>query len=134
MVPVVGLAKKPRPAKQVEQGESDRLYLAGRKTPLLLSKDPPLHFLLARLRDEAHRFAIEYYQKRHRKSTLHSRLDEISGIGPKRRRALIHYFGSVNQLAKATVDEISQVSGVSSKLAEEIVSALSTNSSDKMAI
>jgi excinuclease ABC subunit C len=134
MVPVVGLAKKPRPAKQVEQGESDRLYLAGRKTPLLLSKDPPLHFLLARLRDEAHRFAIEYYQKRHRKSTLHSRLDEIRGIGPKRRRALIHYFGSVNQLAKATVDEISQVSGVSSKLAEEIVSALSTNSSDKMAI
>jgi excinuclease ABC subunit C len=132
MVPVVALAKKQRPAKQVEPGQSDRLYLAGRKTPLLLSNDPPLLFLLGRLRDEAHRFAIEYYQKRHRKSTLHSRLDEIPGIGPKRRRALIQYFGSVKQLSKATVEEISQVAGVSSKLAEEIFSALSINSSDKM--
>jgi excinuclease ABC subunit C len=134
MVPVVALAKKQRPAKQVEPGQSDRLYLAGRKTPLLLSNDPPLLFLLGRLRDEAHRFAIEYYQKRHRKSTLHSRLDEIPGIGPKRRRALIKYFGSVKQLSKATVEEISQVAGVSSKLAEEIFSALNINSSDKMTI
>jgi len=134
MVPVVALAKKQRSAKELEPAGSDRLYLAGRKTPLLLKNDPPLQFLLSRLRDEAHRFAIEYYQKRHRKSTLHSRLDDIRGIGPKRRRALIQYFGSVNQLAKATVEEISQVAGVSSKLAEEIYSALRSNSSDKMTI
>jgi excinuclease ABC subunit C len=134
MVPVVALAKKQRPAKEVEPGKSDRLYLAGRKTPLLLKHDPPLQFLLGRLRDEAHRFAIEYYQKRHRKSTLHSRLDDIRGIGPKRRRALIQYFGSVNQLAKATIEEISEVAGVSSKLAEEIFLALRSNSSDKMTI
>jgi excinuclease ABC subunit C len=134
MVPVVALAKKQRSAKQVEPAKSDRLYLAGRKTPLLLENDPPLQFLLGRLRDEAHRFAIEYYQKRHRKSTLHSRLDDIRGIGPKRRRALIQYFGSVNKLANATIEEISQVAGVSSKLAEEIFSALRSNSSDKMTI
>jgi len=134
MVPVVALAKKQRLANQIEPAKSDRLYLAGRKTPLLLDNDPPLKFLLGRLRDEAHRFAIEYYQKRHRKSTLHSRLDDIRGIGPKRRRALIQYFGSVNQLAKATIEEISQVAGVSSKLAEEIFSALKSNSSDKMTI
>ncbi|UCG22240.1 MAG: excinuclease ABC subunit UvrC [Deltaproteobacteria bacterium] len=134
MVPVVALAKKQRLANQIEPAKSDRLYLAGRKTPLLLDNDPPLKFLLGRLRDEAHRFAIEYYQKRHRKSTLHSRLDDIRGIGPKRRRALIQYFGSVNQLAKATTEEISQVAGVSSKLAEEIFSALKSNSSDKVTI
>jgi excinuclease ABC subunit C len=134
MVPVVALAKKQRPAEQAEPGKSDRLYLAGRKTPLVLKNDPPLQFLLGRLRDEAHRFAIEYYQKRHRKSTLHSRLDDIRGIGPKRRRALIQYFGSVKQLSKATVEEISQVAGVSSKLAEEIFFALKRNSSDKMTI
>ncbi|MCG6917527.1 MAG: excinuclease ABC subunit UvrC [Deltaproteobacteria bacterium] len=131
-VPVVALAKRQRTAKQVESAEGDRLYLAGRKTPLLLKNDPPLQFLLGRLRDEAHRFAIEYYQKRHRKSILHSRLDDIPGIGPKRRRALIQHFGSVNQLAQAKVEEISQVPGVSSKLAEEIFSALRSNSSDKM--
>jgi excinuclease ABC subunit C len=133
-VPVVALAKKQRTAKQVETAGGDRLYLAGRKTPLLLMNDPPLQFLLGRLRDEAHRFAIEYYQKRHRKSTLHSRLDDILGIGPKRRSALIQYFGSVNQLAKATVEEITQVPGVSRKLAEEIFSALRSNYSDKMTI
>ena len=134
MVPVVALAKKQRPAKQVDPGKSDRLFLAGRKTPLPLKNDPPLQFLLGRLRDEAHRFAIEYYQKRHRKSTLHSRLDDIRGIGPKRRRALIQYFGSVNQLAKATAEEIGEVAGVSSKLAGEIFCALRSNSSDKMTI
>jgi excinuclease ABC subunit C len=133
-VPVVALAKKQRLAKQAEPAKSDRLYLAGRKNPLLLENDPSLQFLLGRLRDEAHRFAIEYYQKRHRKSTLHSRLDDIRGIGPKRRRALIQYFGSVNRLAEATVEEISQVAGVSSKLAEEIFTALRSNSSDKRSI
>jgi excinuclease ABC subunit C len=134
MVPVVALAKKQRSARDVEPAGSDRLYLAGRKTPLLLKNDPPLKFLLGRLRDEAHRFAIEYYQKRHRKSTLHSRLDDIRGIGPKRRRALIQHFGSVNQLADASIEEISQVAGVSNKLAEEIFSALRSNYSDKMTI
>jgi excinuclease ABC subunit C len=132
IVPVVALAKKNRLANQGEPAKSDRLYLPGRKAPVLLENDPPIQFLLGRLRDEAHRFAIEYYQKRHRKQSLRSRLDDIRGIGPKRRRALIQYFGSVNQLAKATVEEISQVSGVSSKLAEEIFSALKSNSSDRM--
>jgi excinuclease ABC subunit C len=132
IVPVVALAKKNRLANQGEPAKSDRLYLPGRKAPVLLENDPPIQFLLGRLRDEAHRFAIEYYQMRHRKQSLRSRLDDIRGIGPKRRRALIQYFGSVNQLAKATVEEISQVSGVSSKLAEEIFSALKSNSSDRM--
>ena len=82
LVPVVALAKKPRTTTEAEANGTDRLYLPGRKNPLELKKDPPLLFLLRRLRDEAHRFAISYYQKRHRKQTLRSRLDEIRGIGP----------------------------------------------------
>ncbi len=123
-VKVVALAKKPRITPGVAANTGDRLYLPGRKNPLLLKKDPPLLFLLGRLRDEAHRFALSYYQKRHRRSTLQSRLDEIHGIGPKRRRNLMLQFGSISRLAKASVEEISQVSGVSRTLAEKIRSAL----------
>jgi excinuclease ABC subunit C len=124
LVPVVALAKKPRTSTQAEANATDRLYLPGRKNPLELKKDPPLLFLLGRLRDEAHRFAISYYQKRHRKQTLQSRLDEIRGIGPKRRRDLIRYFGSVKRLAEAQVEEISQVPGINYKLADSICTAL----------
>ena len=123
-VPVVALAKKMRATPEVGAETSDRLYLPGRKNPLLLKNIPPLHFLLGRLRDEAHRFALSYYQSRHRQSTLHSRLDEIRGIGPKRRSELIRRFGSVRQLAEASVEEISQVPGVSRKLAGAILAAL----------
>jgi excinuclease ABC subunit C len=124
LVPVVALAKKPRTRTQAEANATDRLYLPGRKNPLELQKDPPLLFLLGRLRDEAHRFAVSYYQKRHRKQTLQSRLDEIRGIGPKRRRDLIRFFGSVNRLAEAQVEEISQVPGISYTLAASIYTAL----------
>jgi excinuclease ABC subunit C len=124
LVPVVALAKKPRTTTQAEANATDRLYLPGRKNPLELKKDPPVLFLLGRLRDEAHRFAISYYQKRHRKQTLQSRLDEIRGIGPKRRRDLIRFFGSVKRLAEAQVEEISQVPGISYKLADSICTAL----------
>ncbi len=123
-VPVVALAKKIRATTEVRPETSDRLYLPGRKNPLLLKKNPPLHFLLSRLRDEAHRVAVSYYQSRHRQDTLQSRLDEIRGIGPKRRRNLIRRFGSVRKLAEASVEEISQVPGVSRKLAAAIYAAL----------
>jgi excinuclease ABC subunit C len=124
LVPVVALAKKPRTRTQAEANATDRLYLPGRKNPLELQKDPPLLFLLGRLRDEAHRFAVSYYQKRHRKQTLQSRLDEIRGIGPKRRRDLIRFFGSVSRLAEAQLEEISQVPGISYTLAARIYTAL----------
>jgi excinuclease ABC subunit C len=124
LVPVVALAKKARTTTEAEPHATDRLYVPGRKNPLELKKDPPLLFLLGRLRDEAHRFAISYYQKRHRKQTLQSRLDEIRGIGPKRRRNLILHFGSVKRLAEAQAEEISQVPGISYKLAESICTAL----------
>ena len=130
-VPVVSLAKRARRAGSVGPTLGDRLFLPGRKNPLLLKSDQPLHFILGRLRDEAHRFAITYYQKRHRKDALHSRLDEVRGIGPKRRQALIREFGSVDRLAKVSVDKISQVPGISRKLAEAIRIALQSHEKRK---
>jgi excinuclease ABC subunit C len=95
MVPVVALAKKQRPAEQAEPGKSDRLYLAGRKTPLVLKNDPPLQFLLGRLRDEAHRFAIQGHRGRRNKARTTSSLENIGGIGAKRRQGLLGRFGGL---------------------------------------
>ncbi|UCE83886.1 MAG: excinuclease ABC subunit UvrC [Deltaproteobacteria bacterium] len=129
LIQVVGLAKTPRSTAKADRNLGDRLYLPGRKNPLLLKHDPPLFSLLGRLRDEAHRFAITYYQKRHRREALQSLLDEVSGIGPKRRRDLMQRFGSVKRLASASVEEISRVPGISPKLAQKIHSALQENES-----
>ncbi len=123
-VSVVGLAKKPRVTAKLGSGSGDRLYIPGRQKPLVVTDDPSLLFLLARLRDEAHRFAISYYQKRHRRELLQSSLDQVSGIGPKRRRNLLSQFGSVKLLAAASVEEISRVPGISRKLAENIHAVL----------
>lgn len=123
-VAVVGLAKRPRVTAKLDPSSGDRLYIPGRKKPLVVNDDPSVLFLLARLRDEAHRFAISYYQKRHRRELLQSSLDQVSGIGPKRRRALLNQFGSVKLLAAAPVEEISGVPGISRKLAENIHAAL----------
>jgi excinuclease ABC subunit C len=125
-VPVVALAKEPRADPGDEAGSSERLYLPGRKNPLLLRSEPALAPLLARLRDEAHRFAITYYQKRHRQRILQSRLDEVSGVGPVRRRDLIRHFGSVHEVAAASPEEISRVPGIGRGLAERIKNYLAS--------
>jgi excinuclease ABC subunit C len=119
-IPVVALAKEPREGAGDEARSGEKLYLPGRKNPFLLRGEPALAALLARLRDEAHRFAITYYQKRHRQRILQSRLDEVSGVGPARRQALIRHFGSVREVAAATPEEISRVPGISRGLAERI--------------
>ena len=113
----VGLAKE---SVGGEAGSSEKLYLPGRKNPVFLAREPALARLLDRLRDEAHRFAITYYQKRHRQYALQSRLDQVPGVGPARRRALIRRFGSIQELAAASPQEISRVPGISLRLAERI--------------
>lgn len=83
------------------------------------SDDPSLH-LMQQIRDEAHRFAITGHRKRRDKSRKQSLLEGIEGVGPTRRRALIKYFGSVQGIKTASVDEIAKVDGISSSLAEQI--------------
>ena len=81
-------------------------------------------YFLQNIRDESHRFAIEFQRKLKRKHTLHSIIDDVPGIGPKRRRLLLNHFGSLTGLKQASTEEILQVPGIPEKLAAEIQSHL----------
>jgi excinuclease ABC subunit C len=108
-LPIAGLAK-----------ENEELFLPGRSHPVVLPKSSNGLKMLQRLRDEAHRFAISYFQKVHKKRTFVSALDEIEGIGPKKKKALIKQFGTVQAMKLATLDELSSVKGIDKKLAQKI--------------
>ena len=99
----------------------DRVFLPGRSNPVSFRKEPGALFLLQRVRDEAHRFAISFHRKSRSKSTLRSTLDELPGIGPKRRKALLKTFGSVRGVARATVEDLTEKAGIPENLAEKIV-------------
>jgi len=105
--------------KAVEKSE-ERFFRPGRKNPILLRKGSPELFVLERLRDEAHRFAIEYHRKVRGKASLASRLDEIPGVGPARRKVLLKHFGSMKKIRDASVEELSAVPGISKRVAETI--------------
>ncbi len=101
-VPVVGLAKR-----------NEELYPAHATRPIILGKDDPVLFLVQRIRDEAHRFAITRHRARREKVATGSRLDQLPGVGPVRKKALIREFGSLEGVRRATVDEIARVAGFS---------------------
>src|SRR5690606_16804940 len=84
----------------------EKIYVPYRKDPLLIDPRSPLLFLLQKIRDEAHRQAIEFHRKRRAKRTLSSSLDEIPGIGPAKRKKLLKRFGSVKGIKAATPEEL----------------------------
>jgi len=88
-------------------------------------------FLLQRVRDEAHRFAITYHRQLRAKERLSSPLDTVLGIGPARRKALLRHFGSLKRVRAATVEELTQVPGVTSAMAEAIRQVSSTTKSEE---
>lgn len=102
----------------------ERFFLPGRKNPVIFPANSPALFLLQRVRDEAHRFAITYHKARRAKATVHSALDDIPGVGPKRRRALLRHFGSVKAIAEASPEAIQEAGMVSRQLAEAILQAV----------
>jgi len=108
-VPVASLAK-----------ENEEIFLPGRKAPIVLPKSSPGLQLLQRLRDEAHRFAISYYSNLHRRKTFTSVLDEIPGIGPRRKNALIRHFGSVDRIREASTEELAAATGMTVEQASHI--------------
>jgi excinuclease ABC subunit C len=97
----------------------ERIYLPGQSPKMLAARDPCLYFL-QRLRDEAHRFAIGTHRSGRSKSRLRSSLDEISGIGAKRKRALLHHFGSAQAVARAGLADLEAVAGISRVVARRI--------------
>ncbi len=112
-VPVVGLAK-----------QNEELFVPGRGNSILLPRHSQGLYLVQRVRDEAHRFAITSHRQVRTKTGLASRLDAIPGIGPARRKALLQHFGSLEKIKLATVDELTQVSGITPSLARAIIDHL----------
>jgi excinuclease ABC subunit C len=108
-IPVAGLAK-----------ENEEIYIPGRSRPILLPRTSKALQLLQRVRDEAHRFAIGYHQKVHKRNTFASVLDGIAGIGPWRKRSLLRRFGSVRAIQQASVEELMTADGMTRQIAENI--------------
>jgi excinuclease ABC subunit C len=104
--------------------ENEELFIPGQSDPIVLSKSSSGLKLLERLRDEAHRFAISYYQKVHKKRTFTSSLDTVAGIGPKKKKALIKQFGTVQAIREATAEELAAVKGINRSLAQKIKESL----------
>jgi excinuclease ABC subunit C len=111
---VVGLAKR-----------LEEVWLPGQEFPVILPRATDELFLMQRVRDEAHRFAITY-QRQKRSSSIASSLSEIAGLGEKRVNALLKHFGSAKRLRLASADEISSVAGIGPILAQQIVNRLET--------
>jgi excinuclease ABC subunit C len=96
----------------------DRVYLPGRKDPVYLSRWPKALFLLQRIRDEAHRFAVSYHRKVKEKEDLRSLLDRIPGIGATRRTALLTFFGDVRRIRAASLPDLQKVEGIGGEMAK----------------
>ncbi len=113
-VNLVGVAKGPD-----RDAGRERFFRTGMQPFSLPLRDPTLYFI-QRLRDEAHRFAIGTHRAKRKKDTLKNPLDEIEGIGPARKRALLHHFGSAKAVGRAAVEDLVVVDGVSQAMAEKI--------------
>jgi len=113
-VALVGVAKGPDRDAGLE-----RFFLPG-KTPRMLEPKSPILYYLQRLRDEAHRFAIGTHRAKRAAEMIKNPLDEIDGIGPGRKRALLHAFGSAKGVSRAEIGELEKVDGVSGPLAQRI--------------
>src|SRR5262249_42326342 len=115
-VPVIGIAKE----NHGSIGTYEEIYLVSQPEPLVLPRASQGLYLLQRVRDEAHRFAITYHRQVRETRTFRSVLDEIPGIGPKRKKTLLRHFGSARAIANATVDEIAAVEGMNREVAERL--------------
>ena len=120
---VAGIAKARVKAnvrgRTVERSE-ERFFLPGRKNPVVLRRGSAALFLLERLRDEAHRFAITHHRKVRGKAQLKSSLSDIPGVGPKRQRALLKYFSSLKKIKEASLEDLQAMPGLPVTIAEEV--------------
>ena len=115
-IPVVGLAKR-----------LEEVWLADDDFPVILPRTSEALYLLQRVRDEAHRFAITFHRERRSKAMTVSALDGIAGLGPAKQKALLQHFGTVKAIRAADAEALQEVKGVGPALAESVVRALSSN-------
>ena len=112
-VDLVGIAKEKK-----EEGE--KLFIPGRKNPIILAGHSPILLLLMQIRDESHRFGITFHRKLRQKKTISSILNDIPGIGEVKRQALLSYFGSLKKVKKATMMDLIQVDGFGPQIATKV--------------
>lgn len=110
---IVGLAK-----------ENEELFLPGQSWPVVLDRDSQALYLVQRVRDEAHRFAVSFHRQKRERAAIRSALDDLRGVGPKRKKALIQAFGSVKRIREASEDDIAAVEGIGRELARQIKAQL----------
>ncbi|RLC63395.1 MAG: excinuclease ABC subunit C, partial [Chloroflexota bacterium] len=108
-VPVAALAK-----------QREEIFLPGRTRPILLPRRSQALFLVQRVRDEAHRFAVTHHRARRRRAGVASQLDSIPGVGPARRKALLKAFGSLDAIRAASVEQLAAVPGIPRTVAQAI--------------
>jgi excinuclease ABC subunit C len=116
-VPMASLAK-----------ENEEVFIPGEPQPVYIAKDSPALHILQRARDEAHRFAISYHRKLRHKEGIASALDDIPGIGPRRKKALLKKFGSIEAIKEASSEEISRTEGMTAALAQKVKEYLRNSS------
>jgi len=116
-IPIASLAKG-----------NEEVFIPGDPQPVRIAKDSPALHILQRARDEAHRFAISYHQKLRHKEVTASILDDIPSIGPKRKRALIRKFGSIETIKDASIEELGQIQGMTPALAQKVKEHLKDSS------
>ena len=108
-VPTVGLAK-----------ENEEIFIPGSPDPIILPRSSQALYMVQRIRDEAHRFGITYHRKLRSDRTFKSVLDEIPGIGPKRKKALMKHFGSIRAISAASIDDLAALDGMTRDAAEKV--------------
>jgi len=112
-IPVAGIAK-----------QNEEIFLHDQPQPILLPRKSQGLFLVQRVRDEAHRFAITSHRKRRTKTGLASRLDTVPGIGPARRKALLNQFGSIKNIQEASLEELTSLPGITDQIAHALIEQL----------
>jgi excinuclease ABC subunit C len=122
-VPVCGLAKR-----------LEEVWLPGEPDPVIMARSSEGLYLLQRIRDEAHRFAITHHRSRRSKSMVESLLDDVPGLGEVRRKTLLKHFGSLKKLRAASVDEIAQVPGIGARTATAIKDAVAVQTGQTVSV
>lgn len=117
-IPTIGVAKEE--GSHTKLTTAEEIYIPGANEPIILPRTSQGLYLLQRIRDEAHRFSITYHRKLRSEKTFKSILDEIPGIGPKRKKALMLHFGSTKAISAASVDELAGLDGMTRDAAEKV--------------
>jgi excinuclease ABC subunit C len=117
-IPTIGVAKEE--GSHTKLATAEEIYIPGASAPIILPRTSQGLYLLQRIRDEAHRFSISYHRKLRSNRTFKSALDEIPGIGPKRKQILLKHFGSVRAISNASLDDLAALEGMTRDAAEKV--------------